>query len=153
MFSFRKLAGLFFVGLLIFGLFGAFGRNDNRHVVEAYRQGFVDGQQAAAGAEAGTAKTAVPDGMPGANIYIRDHGFFFHSFGFLLLCLVPLFALGLLFLGGGRRRRHGRGWSGHPCGGGTAHWKQRSWGQQESSGTEKSPEDIDDGPPEPIKQA
>ena len=147
MFFFRKLFGLFFVGLLIFGVFGAFGRGGGSRYEAAYRQGFVDGQQAAVGSSETTAetpKTAVPSGTQGVNVYYRDHGFFFPGFGFLL-CLVPLFALGLMAMGAGRHRRHGRGWS-HPCGSGHAPWKN-GWDQEGSSASEKSPADIDDGPP------
>jgi hypothetical protein len=146
MFFFRKLFGLFFVGLLIFGLFGAFGRGGSSRYETAYRQGFVDGQRAAVGdssaAEAG--KTAVPDGAQDVNVYYHNDGFSFPGFSFLL-CLVPLFALGLMAMGAGRHRRHGRGWSG-PCGG-YAPWKN-GWDQEGRSSSEKSPDDIDDGPPE-----
>jgi hypothetical protein len=164
MFFFRKLFGLFFFGLLIFGLLGVFGRGGNGRYQSAYRQGFIDGQQAAAagkeavpdGAEG--AIPANPDGIPGAYMYYRGHGFFFPGFG-LLFCLMPLFFLGLFFMAFGRHRRHGhrhqRGHWGHgpwghgPCG-------PNRWGHHESgqeSPKEKSPEDIDDGPDEPIFRA
>ena len=43
---FKKLFGLFFIGLLIFGLLGFFGRSSGSGYDSAYRQGFIDGQQA-----------------------------------------------------------------------------------------------------------
>lgn len=149
MFFFRKLFGLFFLGLLIFGLLGFFGRMGHGRYETAYQQGFIAGQQAAAaesGAapEAGAAASgAVPGGYPGANVYFRGHGFFFPGFG-LLLCLIPFFFIGLMFMVFGGRRRHGRHrhWrGGPPCG-------PRSWRQherQEEDAKEKSPDDIDDG--------
>ena len=148
MFFFRKLFGLFFLGLLVFGLFGAFGRGSGGRYEAAYRQGFVDGRQAAAeeSAAVGTAKTAVPGGTQGVNVYVRDHGFILPGSGFLLLCLVPWFAFGMMFMGAGRRR-HGRGGP-HPCGHGHGPWDHEG-----RSSSEKSPDDIDDGPPEPAKYA
>ncbi len=160
MFFFRKLFGLFFIGLLVFGLLGIFGRSGHRQYQEAYRQGYIDGQQAAASSE-GTADgsqstpKAVPDGVPGAHVFYRGHGFFFPGFG-LLFCLIPLFFFGLFFMGMGKRRRHKGHWSdkhwGHgPCG--PRGWDSRR--EREEAPKEKSPEDIDDGPgpDEPIYRA
>lgn len=164
MYFFRKLFGLIFFGLLIFGLFGMFGRGRHHQYQEAYRQGYVDGQQAAVGSEESadgtqSAPKAVPDGVPGTHVFYRGHGFFFPGFG-MFLCLIPLFLFGLFFSGMGKRRWH-KGHRGHwnhkhggrgPCG-------PRGWHsgreRQEQEPTEKSPEDIDDGPgpDEPIYRA
>ena len=101
MFFFRKLFGLFFIGLLIFGLFGVFGRGGHHRTQEAYQQGFIAGQQAAAaentaeGAEGTT--TTVPNQSAGTNIYYRGHGFFFPG-SLLLFCLMPFFLLGFVFM-------------------------------------------------------
>lgn len=141
---FRKLFALFFVGFLIFGVFGSFGRGADNRYEAAYRQGFVDGQQVAAGKE-GIDAPAAPANLPGAQVYVRDRSFFFPGFGFLLLCLVPLFFLGFVFRGAGRRH-HGRGLHHHPCGA----WGHGPWGPP-AGGTEKSPDDIDDGPSDPLK--
>jgi hypothetical protein len=153
---FKKLFGLFFIGLLIFSLLGLFGRSAGPGFNDAYRQGFLDGQQSAvaAGESAEGAKTAVPNAAPsGTNIYYRDHGFFFPGPP-LLLCLVPLFAFGFMMLASGKRRRGYRGgWGpggpGGPCG----PWRHGPWGQWEDDPKEKSPDDIDDGPAEPAMQA
>lgn len=148
MFFFRKLFGLFFMALLILGVFGLFGRMGHGRYESAYRQGFIAGQQAAAAsdatAESGAAPVpAAPGAYPGANVYFRGHGFFFPGFG-LLLCLIPFFFIGLMFMAFGGRRRHGRPyrhWRGGPCGPGP--WRHhRRW---EEKGKEKSPDDIDDG--------
>jgi len=139
---FKKLFGLFFIGLLIFGLLGFFGRASGPRYDSAYRQGFIDGQQAAASSVEGAegAAKAVPDSASGTNIYYRGHDLFFPAPA-LLLCLVPLFAIGFMMMASGKRGRHGRrgGWG--PCGPGRRPWKQ--W---EESSSEKSPDDIDDGP-------
>lgn len=151
---FKKLFGLFFIGLLIFGLLGFFGRSSGSGYDSAYRQGFIDGQQAAVasgeGAE-GAAKT-VPDSASGTNIYYRGHDFFFPAPA-LLLCLVPLFAIGFMMMASGKRGRHGRrgGWG--PCGPGRGPWGPGPRKQWEDSPSEKSPEDIDDGSDEAIKYA
>lgn len=141
----RKLFALFFVGFLIFGVFGGIGRGADNRYEAAYRQGFVDGQQVAAGKE-GADAPAAPANLPGAQVYVRDHSFFFPGFGFLLLCLVPLFFLGFVFRGAGRRR-HGRGMP-YACG----PWQRGSW-EPQGGKTEKSPDDIDDGPSDPLKYA
>jgi len=161
MFFFRKLFGLFFLTLLILGVIGLFSRSGPDQYQAAYQEGFIAGQQAAvnsgqaapAGVEEST--TVAPTGQPGTQIFYRGHGFFFPGFG-LLLCLMPLFFFGLLFMVFGKRRRYGRhGHWGHyrrgygPCGPGP-------WGRRENwddSPKEKSPEDIDDGSDEPIRHA
>jgi hypothetical protein len=168
MFFFRKLFGLFFFGLLIFGMFGLLGRGGHGRYDEAYRQGFIDGQQAtsdsgkAAPDTAGETTSAVPQSRPGANIYYRGHGFFFPGFG-LFLCLIPLFMFGLFFMGFGKRRWHGhrhhRGPWGHhgrgrgPCGPGPWGRGEGAEDSAQDSGQEKSPDDIDDGSDEPIFRA
>ncbi len=164
MFFFRKLFGLFFFGLLVFGLLGLFGGGRHGRTQSAYRQGFIDGQQAAAvGSEAAAegaegASTAVPQQMPGTNVYYRGHGFFLPGFG-LLFCLIPFFFIGLFFMVFGRGGRHGHGRHRGPWGhhrGGYGPWGQgpcgpkRSW-QEEPK--EKSPDDIDDGADEAIRRA
>ena len=148
MYFFRKLFGLFFVGLLIFGLFGFFGRMGYGRYQTGYQQGFIAGQQAAAvggtSAQTGAAPTtAVPAPYPGASLYFRGHGFFFPGFG-LFLCLIPLFFIGLLSMAFGGRRRYGRRhhWRGGPCGPGPRHHHHRWPGEDPR---EKSPDDIDDG--------
>lgn len=165
MWFFRKLFGLFFVGLLILGIFGFFGGGRHGRYQEAYSQGYIDGQRAAASSEsaaegAESAAKSVPDSVPGANVYYHGHSFFFPGFG-LLFCLVPLLFFGLMFMGMGRRRWYrgnhyghwGRGSWGYdgPCG-------PRRWGSRsgwDEGVKEKSPEDIDDGPgaDEPIYRA
>lgn len=163
MFFFRKLFGLFFVGLLIFGLFGIFGRSGHHRYQEAYRQGYTDGQKSMTNSEAAaegaeSAPKAVPDGVPGAHVFYRGHGFFFPGFG-LLFCLIPLFFFGMFMMGMGKHHRrnghrghwkHGH-WGHGPCG--PRHWDRRD--KQEDGPKEKSPEDIDDGPrqDEPIYRA
>jgi hypothetical protein len=164
MFFFRKLFGLFFFGLLIFGLLGLFGRGGHGRYQSAYNQGFIAGQQAAAdsgeaapeGSEG--AAPAAPDNYPGANLYYRGHGFFFPGFG-LLFCLVPFFLIGLFFMGFGKRRWHGhrhhRGhWGRHSRGHGCWGPGSRDQGKDTAdSSQEKSPDDLDDGPDEPIMHA
>jgi hypothetical protein len=156
MFFFRKLFGLFFLGLLLFGVLGFFGRSGQHRTQEAYQQGFMAGQQAAAASSETKAEgaqetmTTVPHRTPGANVYFRGHGFFFPSFG-LLFCLVPLFMIGLLFTFGGKRRWHKHGhhpghWGRGPCGPGR--WGPHDGGEE--SAKEKSPEDIDDSQDEPV---
>ena len=170
MFFFRKLFGLLFMGFLLFGVLGFFGRASAGRYHSAYQQGFIAGQQAAAGgseAAAASSEGAAAEGAegsasaaakgynyPGANVYWRGHGFFFPGFG-LLFCLIPFFFLGLLFMGFGKRRH----WHGHhrhrgPCGHGS--WKDGPRRHDEDwvdSSQEKSPGDIDDGPDEPIMRA
>jgi hypothetical protein len=159
MFFFRKLFGLFFLGILIFGLLGVFGNLRHGRYQSAYQQGFFDGQQAAAkssesAAEGSEGVTTAPSARrPGTNVYYRGHGLFLPSFG-LMFCLVPLFFFGLFFAFFGKRRWHGHGrhrghWGHGPCGPGP--WRHRD-GAEEST-KEKSPDDIDDGPDEPIRQA
>mgnify|MGYP001818095503 CR=1 FL=1 len=159
MFFFRKLFGLFFVGLLIFGLWGLFGRAAAGRYQNAYQQGFVAGQQAAAsskeGVAAGAAEAApaAPDGHQGTQVYYRGHSFFFPGFG-LLFCLIPLFFLGLMFMGFGKRRWHKHGyrggpWRHGPCGPGPRRYEA----ERADSPKEKSPDDIDDGPDEPVMRA
>ena len=145
---FRKLFALFFLGLLVLGLFGFFGRSGSRYD-EAYRQGFIDGQRAAVSSEAapkGTegAETAVPGGRSGTQVVYHENDFFFPAPSFLLF-LVPLFAFSMLFMKSSRRHRYGRhsGWAG-PCGRGP--WGAPPWKQGTDSPQEKSPGDIDDGP-------
>ena len=164
MFFFGKLFKLFFLGFLILGILGFFGRGGHGRYQSAYQQGFIDGQQSAA-----TSKAAVPDGVegpvpvvpernPGANIYYHGHGFFFPGFG-LFFCLIPLFFLGMFFMGFGRRRWHGhhhhRGnWG--PYGSGRGPWGYGPCGHGKDEGgrtKEKSPDDIDDGSDEPIFHA
>ena len=161
MFFFRKFFGLLFLGFLIFGILGLFGRAGAGRYHSAYQQGFIAGQQAAASSagtaaeEAGESTTAVPNGYsyPGANVYWRGHGFFFPGFG-LLFCLVPFFFLGLLFMGFGRRRWHGHHRHRGPCGHGSwKHGPRRHGEDWVDSSQEKSPDDIDDGPDEPIMRA
>lgn len=158
MFFFRKLWGLLFLSFVLLGIFGFLGRagQDGRQL--AYQQGFMAGQQAAAsGGEAASAvgegeAPAVPRSYPGAKVYYRGHGFFFPGFG-LLFCALPFFFLGFLFMAFGKRRRYGRGWHG-PCGRGG--WRQGAGGHDEDwrdRPQEKSPDDIDDGPEEPIMRA
>ena len=164
MFFFRKLFGLFFVGLLIFGLFGFIGRGGHGRYQSAYRQGFMDGQQAAVGssekgAEGGEETgSTVPVGTSGTQVYYRGHDFFFPGSVFLF-CLLPLFFFGMVFMLFGKRRWRGhgqqRGWCGHSRG---KHgpWGHGPWGpreDQEDSSQEKSPDDIDDGPDGPIMRA
>lgn len=152
MFFFRKLFGLFFLGLLIWGLFGFFGRMGHGRYESAYQQGFIAGQQAAAAESGAVAETggavssAVPSAAPGANVYFRGHGFFFPGFG-LLLCLIPFFFIGLLSMAFGGRRRHRRyrHWRGGPCGARSWRHEERWEEGAEESGKEKSPDDIDDG--------
>lgn len=154
---FRKLFGLFFLGFLVFGLIGLFGRNSQGGYESAYRQGFIDGQKtAAAGNE------TVPEGAegaasaaPGTQVYYRDQSFFVPGPSPLLF-LVPLFAFGLLFMRFAKHGRHGRrgGWGPHgPCGPGRGPWGPPPWKQGEDSPGEKSPDDIDDGPGESVKYA
>lgn len=143
MFFFRKLMGLFFIGLLVFGLLGLFGGRSGFRYEAAYRQGFIDGQQTAvAGGEdaAGTGKAA-PSSASGTNIYYRDHSFFFPGPA-LLLCLVPLFAFGFMALKSGMR--HNAAWG--SCGPGYGPRKHGRWGEWADGPKEKSPDDIDDGP-------
>lgn len=158
---FRKILALFFIGFLFFGLIGGFGRNGgfDAGYDAAYRQGFLDGQQAAAGAEApkaaeSAAETGAPaaPAVPGTQVYVRDRGFFLPTFAFLL-CLAPLFFIGLSFLGFGRhgRRRQRGSWG--PCGPDKRAWKHGAWQSGDNSPQEKSPEDIDDGPRGPVMQA
>ena len=151
---FRKLFGLFFVGLLVFSLIGFFGRNSQGGYESAYRQGFIDGQQSAVvsgeaapeGAEGTTTKA------PGTQIYYRDQSFFVPGPSPLLF-LGPLVAFGLLFMRFAKHGRH-RGWGPHgPCGPGRGPWGPPPWKQGEDSPQEKSPDDIDDGPGESIKYA
>ena len=163
MFFFRKLFGLFFLGILVLGFLGLFGRGGHGghgRYQSAYHQGFIDGQQSVAtnseAAPAGAEKTttATPNQIPGANVYFRGYGFFFPGFG-LMFCLIPLFFFGLFFMVFGKRRRHHRGHWGHHRRG------QGPWGHgpcghrmdREKSPQEKSPDDIDDGPDEPIMRA
>ncbi len=143
MFFFRKLLLLVFICLLIFGLFGVYGRSAGPGYESAYRQGFIDGQQAAAGGAESAA--------PGTQIYYRGHDYFFPAPG-LLLCLIPLFAIGFMMMAAGKHR-HGRhrGWT--PCGPGHGSWKHGPWEQWGDSPKEKSPDDIDDGPDETIRYA
>lgn len=163
MFFFRKLFGLFFLGFLIFGLLGLFGGGRHGRTQAAYRQGFMDGQQAAAASKEAAPESAeeaapvAPGNYPGANVYYRGHGFFFPGFG-LMFCLIPFFFFGLFFMAFGKRRWHGRhhhrGQWGHyrghgPCGRGP--WADK--GARQDSSQEKSPDDIDDGPDEPIMRA
>lgn len=152
MFFFRKLFGAFFFGLLVLGLFGLFGRGTNRGYDSAYRQGFIDGQQAAvAGSETAAETTTGPPGSSaGTNIYYRDQGFFFPGSA-ALLCLVPLVAFSMLFMGMGKRR-HGRHGPWGPCGP-RGPWKHGPSPQTAGSSPEKSPDDIDDGPDETIYHA
>ncbi len=152
MFFFRKLTGAFFLGLLVLGLFGLFGRNANSGYDAAYRQGFLDGQQAAvAGSETAAETTTVPpSSSTGTNIYYRDRDFFFPGSA-ALLCLVPLVAFSMLFMGMGKRR-HGRHGPWGPCGP-RGPRKHGPWQQEADSPSEKSPDDIDDGPDETIYHA
>ena len=164
MFFFRKLFGLFFVGLLIFGLFGFIGRGRHGRTQSAYQQGFFDGQQAAAvnsekGVESseGTSTTA-PVGTSGTQVYYRGHDFFFPGSVFLF-CLMPLFFAGMLFMLFGKRRWHGQyahhgRWGHHK--GGRGPWGPGPCGprqDRQDDAKEKSPEDIDDGPDGPVMRA
>ena len=151
MFFFRKLMGLFFIGLLVFGLLGLFGGRSGFRYEAAYRQGFIDGQQTTvAGGEGAEGTTgAVPNNSSGTNIYYRDHSFFFPGPA-LLLCLVPLFAFGLMAMKSGMRYGHGRSGAWGPCGSGFGSRKHGRWGEWEDGPKEKSPDDIDDGPNEAV---
>lgn len=117
----------------------------------------MDGQTAAAGKET-TAEDAggAAASAPGTQVYYRDRSFFFPGPGPLLF-LVPLFAFAMLFMGAARRGRHGRhrGWGSAygPCGYGRGSWGPPPWKQGQDNPSEKSPDDIDDGPGEPIMQA
>ena len=149
MFFFRKLLIVAFIALFIFGLLGVYGGRANSGFEAAYRQGFIDGRQSAvSGSE--EAGAAVPNGPSGTNIYYRDHSLFFPGPA-LLLCLVPLFAFGMLAMKSGRRHRYGRkrGWG--PCGPAPRHWNKGSWDRSDDSPQEKSPDDIDDGPDETVR--
>ena len=164
MFFFRKLFGLFFLGFIFLGILGLFGRGGHGRYQSAYQQGFIDGQQTAAAsseaAPAGAEETAsaAPSQPPGTNVYYRGHGFFFPGSG-LLFCLIPFFLMGLFFMAFGKRRWHGyhhhRGQRGHHRGG-YGPWGHGPCGHRkdwEDSPQEKSPDDIDDGPDEPIMRA
>ena len=164
MFFFRKLFGLFFLGILILGLFGFLGRGGYGRNQSAYQQGFLAGQQAAAASNeaspegAGGTITAAPNQPAYENVYSRGHGFFFPGFA-LFFCLIPIFLLGFFMIMGKRRwhgHRHHRGHWGHHRGG-YGPWGQGPCGRHgedwEDSPKEKSPDDIDDGPDEPIMRA
>jgi hypothetical protein len=155
MFFFRKLMGVLFLSFLLLGIFGFLGHIGQDRSQAAYRQGFMAGQQAAAsGGEAAAAGVeeaapAAPVSYPGTKVYYRGHGFFFPGFG-LLFCALPFFFLGFLFMAFGKRRWYGHGRCGH---GG---WQQGPGGRGEDwagKRQEKSPDDIDDGPEEPIMRA
>jgi hypothetical protein len=149
MFFFRKLLVIAFIGLFIFGLLGVYGGRANSGFETAYRQGFADGRQStASGAEAADAANST--GPSGTNIYYRDHSLFFPGPA-LLLCLVPLFAFGLLAMKSGRRHRYGRSGAWGPCGPASKHRKRGSWDRWDDNPNEKSPDDIDDGPDETIR--
>ena len=151
MFFFRKLLVLVFIGLLVFGLLGQYGGRSGTGFEAAYRQGFLDGQQAVAGTEgAEGTKSVAPDGNSGTNIYYRDHSLFFPGPA-LLLCLVPLFAFGMMAMKSGRRHGHRGAWG--PCGPGRGPWKHGPGEQWEDGSKEKSPDDIDDGPDESVRYA
>jgi hypothetical protein len=149
MFFFRKLMGLFFIGLLVFALLGLFGGRAGSGFDSAYRQGFIDGQQAATAGSEG-AEGSVPSAKSGTNIYYRDHSLFFPGPA-LLLCLVPLFAFGFMAMKSGMR--HGRRAAWGPCGPGPRHWKHGPWEQWQDGPKEKSPDDIDDGPEDTVRYA
>ena len=161
---FRKLFGLFFLGFILLGILGVFGRGGHGRYQSTYQQGFLDGQQVAAAQSAADPETAagapvpVPNQRPGADIYFRGHGFYFPGFG-LLFCLIPFFFMGLFFMVFGKRRwhrhHHHRGGWGHRRGG-RPPWKGGPCGprrESPDSPQEKSPDDIDDGPDEPIMRA
>lgn len=147
MFFFRKLMGLFFIGLLIFAFLGLFSRRAGSGFESAYRQGFIDGQQAAVAGGEGAEETtdALPNSSSGTNIYYRDHSLFFPGPA-MLLCLIPLFAFGFMAMKSGMR--HGRRGAWGPCGPARGHWKRGPWEPWEDGPKEKSPDDIDDGPDE-----
>ncbi|MCO5191221.1 MAG: hypothetical protein M9918_23915 [Anaerolineae bacterium] len=144
MFFFRKLFGLFFIGLLFFGLLGVVGRGRQARYDAAYLQGFIAGQQTTTGDSKTTATGAegvaevTPDAFPSAQRYNCNPGF--GSF------LLPLLLIGAGFMFLGKRRWHGHH---HPRGPwGHRARSQGAWGcseHEQPTQKEKSPDDIDDG--------
>jgi hypothetical protein len=148
---FRKLFGLFFLGLIIFGLLGLIGRGPGRYDA-AYRQGFIDGQQSVVTGDKAASESAeeAAGGPSGTQIYYRDQSFFFPAPGAMLF-LVPLAAFAFLFMRKGRRHHH-RHWGGYHNGG---YWGGPCGrhGKWQDGPKEKSPDDIDDGSDETIRYA
>ena len=147
---FRKLIGLGFLAIMLFAFLGAFGTMRQSRTNTAWTQGYIAGQQAAAG-EDDAVNTAPPTSPYGYDTYYRSHRGFFPGIG-LFLCLLPLMFFGGLFLlfGGKRRWRHGPGsWHHHgPCHG------NHPWKGGHKQGGEKPPwVDDNDLNDEPVMKA
>ena len=114
---FRKLIGLGLLALMLFAFLGAFGSMRQSRTDTAWIQGYIAGQQVAAG-EDGATTTAPPMSPYGYGGYYQGHRGFFPGVG-LFLCLLPLMFFGGLFMlfGGRRHWQHEHGpWHKHgPC--------------------------------------
>lgn len=151
---FRRILALGFLAFLLFGLLGFVGMAGRARTESAWMQGYLAGQQAAAGEDGAAANQPYTGpGMYGYGRYsphFHGYGRFFPGFGFFT-CLIPLFLFGgFLFMAGRRRRhwhRHGHGpWRHHPHG---------SWGHGPGQpGFHKPPwVDDDDLADEPVMKA
>jgi hypothetical protein len=112
---FKKLFGLGFLAIMLFAFLGAFGSMRQARTDEAYRQGYLAGQQAAAASEDGTVNTSPPMSPYGYDTHYGGHRGFFPGAG-LFLCLLPLMFFGFMSMMFGCKRRHwkyGPGGSGH----------------------------------------
>jgi hypothetical protein len=144
---FRKLFGLFFLGLLVFGLVGLISAGGRSRYQAAWLEGYAAGQQAAVSAEQGTtggAQGAAVPAAPPAPVYGFGHGWFFPGFG-MFFCFLPLFLFGLPFLFFGRRHGRRGHWHGH-----------RGWrGHEHQQPPRQSGHwaDFDDWPDEPVQKA
>ena len=85
---FRKLIGLGFLAMMLFVFLGAFGSMRQSRTNMAYMQGYIAGQQAAAGEDGavnGNAATAPPMPPYSYNTHFRGHGGFFPGIRLVLL--------------------------------------------------------------------
>jgi hypothetical protein len=139
---FKKLFGLGFLTIMLFAFLGLFvGPARESRTNEAYRQGYIDGQQTAA-SEEGIANTVPPASAYGYDTHRRWHSGFFP--GPLLLCLLPFMFFGLMSMMFGCKSRH---WKHEPHG--PEHWHQHGpW-----KGNAKPVWDDDEFTSEPPKEA